>query len=289
MMNRRTSLLGLATLASSGLTSCSLIKRAESVDGSSAVPAPRPQPAAPPPPVRAPLPPGAAAAVPTRITGPTRTVYNTCRVPGPFVALTFDDGPDPEDTPRLLNILRERNVKATFFLIGRNARAFPRIVERTHAEGHEVANHSMTHPTLSKLGDAAVARELNGCSNAIADALGGHRPQVFRPPYGAFTARQKEWAHREFGLPSILWSVDPLDWKIRNSAHVSNALIRGASNGGILLAHDIHPTTVAAMPSVVDTLLGRGFQFVTMGQLINMENGAGTPAPTLLRFTAGSM
>ncbi len=224
-----------------------------------------------------------------RITGPTRPSYSTCRVAGPYVALTFDDGPDPEDTPRLLDILRARNVKATFFVIGRNVRAHPRIVERTRAEGHEIANHSMTHPTLSKMSDAAVARELNGCSAAIADALGGGRPQVFRPPYGAFTARQREWAHREFGLPSILWSVDPLDWKIRNSAHVSGALIRGASNGGILLAHDIHPTTVAAMPSVVDTLLGRGYQFVTMGQLINIENGGGGAAPVLLRFTAGSL
>lgn len=275
-------------MAASGLSSCSLSKRAESVDSRSPAATPRPQPVAPPPPAR-PLPPGAASSVPTRISGPTRIVYTSGRVAGPYVALTFDDGPDPEDTPRLLNILKERNVKATFFLIGRNARAFPRVVERTYAEGHEVANHSMTHPTLSKLSDAAVARELTGCSKAIADALGGHQPQVFRPPYGAFTARQKEWAHREFGLPSILWSVDPLDWKIRNTAHVSNALIRGASNGGILLAHDIHPTTVAAIPSVVDTLLGRGYQFVTMGQLINMENGAGVPAPALLRFTAGSM
>lgn len=275
-------------MAASGLTSCSLIKRAESVDDRSVAPAPRPQPSAPPP-APGSWPSGAAGSVPTRITGPTRTVYSTCRVPGPYVALTFDDGPDLQDTPRLLNILKERNVKATFFLIGRNVRAFPRIVERTHAEGHEVANHSMTHPALSKLGDAAVARELDGCSKAIAEALGGHRPQVFRPPYGAFTARQKEWAHREFGLPSILWSVDPLDWKIRNAAHVSSALIRGASSGGILLAHDIHPTSVAAMPSVVDTLMARGYQFVTMGQLINMENGAGAPPPVLLRFTAGSM
>jgi peptidoglycan-N-acetylglucosamine deacetylase len=285
MMTRRTSLLGLATLAGSGLTSCSLMKRAETVEGPAV---PRPKPSAPP--SRVPTrPPASSASVGTGITGPTRTVYTSGRVAGPYIALTFDDGPDPEDTPKLLNILRERNVKATFFLIGRNARAFPKIVERTFAEGHEVANHSMTHPTLSKLGDAAVAREITGCTNAIADALGGHRPQVFRPPYGAFTARQKEWAHREFGLPSILWSVDPLDWKIRNTAHVSNALIRGASNGGILLAHDIHPTTVAAIPSVVDTLSARGFQFVTMGQLINMENGAGAPAPALLRFTAGSM
>jgi len=287
MTTRRSTLFGLATLATSGLTSCSLIKRAESLDGGAIAAAPPPPPAAPPPP--APAAAGSLAGVPTRINGPTRTAYNTGRVAGPYIALTFDDGPDPEDTPRLLNILKARNVKATFFVIGRNVRAHPRIVERTRAEGHEVANHSQTHPALSKLGDAAVARELNGCSNAIADVLGGERPQVFRPPYGAFTARQKEWAHREFGLPSIMWSVDPLDWKIRNSAHVSNALIRGASNGGILLAHDIHPTTVAAIPSVVDTLLGKGYQFVTMGQLINMENGAGAPSPMVMRFTAGSL
>lgn len=284
MTTRRSTLLGLATLATSGLTSCSLLKRADPVGSTAAGP---PKPPTPPPP--GPATAGSLAAVPTRIAGPTRTVYNSGRIAAPYVALTFDDGPDPQDTPRLLDILRERNVKATFFVIGRNVRAYPRIVERTRAEGHETANHSMTHPTLSKLGDAAVARELNGCSGAISDALGGERPQVFRPPYGAFTSRQKEWAHRELGLPSILWSVDPLDWKIRNTAHVSTALIRGASNGGILLAHDIHPTTVAAIPSVVDTLLGRGYQFVTMGQLINMENGAGGGSPMVLRFTAGSL
>lgn len=269
-------------LASSGLSSCSLVRRAESVE---AAPPPQPQPAPPP----APLPAGGLAGVPTKINGPVRSSYNSCRASAPIVALTFDDGPDPEDTPRLLNILRERNVKATFFLIGRNARAFPRIVERTHAEGHEVANHSMTHPTLSKLSDAAVARELQGCNSAISDALGGFQPQTFRPPYGAFTQRQKEWALREFGLPSIMWSCDPLDWKIRNSAHVSRELIRGASPGGILLAHDIHPTTVAAIPAVLDNLLARGFQFATMGQLINIENGARPAAPAVLRFTAGSM
>ena len=290
LMNRRTSLLGLVTLASSGVTSCSLVQRAGWVDAPEPVVDPRRRVPATPAAIETPAAGvGAGMAVPGRIAGPTRVAYSSCRVPGRYVALTFDDGPDPQDTPRLLTLLGERNVKATFFVIGRNVRAFPRIVERTHAEGHELANHSMTHPVLSKLGDAAVAREINGCSEAISGVLGGHRPQVFRPPYGAFSARQKEWAHQELGLPSILWSVDPQDWKIRNSEHVSRTLIQGAGSGGILLAHDIHPTTVVAMPTVVDTLLERGFQFVTMGQLINMEIRAAGSASALLRFTAGSM
>ncbi len=281
-MNRRQSLLSLMTLATSGLSSCALHRSGQSGDVTSAAPAPDPSlpPAAPAPSV---------SSIPLKINGPVRPSYSSCKTPGKFVALTFDDGPDPEDTPRLLSHLRARNVKATFFVIGRNVNAYPRVLEQTLAEGHEIANHSMTHPVLSKLSDAGLAREIGGCDEAITRVLGGYKAQCLRPPYGALTARQKEWVMREYGHPSIMWSVDPLDWKIRNSAHVSRALIGGAGPGGILLAHDIHPTTVAAVPSVLDALLARGFQFVTIGQLINLENGARPPASTLLRFTAGSL
>src|SRR5690606_9545262 len=124
-----------------------------------------------------------------KINGPVRPSYSSCKTPGKFVALTFDDGPDPEDTPRLLSHLRARNVKATFFVIGRNVNAYPRVLEQTLAEGHEIANHSMTHPVLSKLSDAGLAREIGGCDEAITRVLGGYKAQCLRPPYGALTAR----------------------------------------------------------------------------------------------------
>lgn len=282
-MNRRQSLLSLMTLATSGLSSCTLLRPGLQKPESTAT-----APASSAPPSSAPPAPSVAQ-IPMKLNGPLRPSYSSCKVPGKFVALTFDDGPDPEDTPRLLQHLRARNVKATFFVIGRNVNAYPKVLEQTFADGHEIANHTMTHPQLSKLSDAAVTKEIAGCNEAISRVLGGYQVQCLRPPYGAFTTRQKEWALREFGLPSIMWSVDPLDWKIRNASHVSNALIRGASPGGILLAHDIHPTTVAAVPPVLDALLAQGYQFVTVSQLINLENGSRPPAAAVLRFTAGSM
>ena len=284
-MTRRESLLGMVGLAS-GLSSCSLVRRAETAEGTVVPPQPQPTP-----------PPAAGGGTNTppsvsgQIAGGTRTTYTSCKVPGPWIALTFDDGPHAQHTPRLLSILRERNVKATFFLIGRNVSAFPGVVQRTAEEGHEIANHTQTHAKLSSLSDAGVAREIGGCDAAISKALGGFQPPVFRPPYGAITARQKEWVHREFGYPTIMWSCDPLDWKYRNTSRVASEMIRGASRGGILLAHDIHATTVAAMPQVVDSLLAKGYQFVTMSQLINLERGLGTPAPQpmVLRLSAGSL
>src|SRR4051812_33784215 len=95
-----------------------------------------------------------------------------------------------------------------------------------------------------------------------------------RPPYGAFTARQQKWANGEFGYKCILWDVDPLDWKIRNAAHVESEILKHTVAGSIILSHDIHKTTIDAMPSTIDTLLGRGFKFVTVSQLIAMDKPA---------------
>ena len=233
-------------------SSCSLIRRAETVDRRQAPP-PDPTPA--PNPDRIPSQPGAGA----------RTVYNSCQVPGPYLALTIDDGPHPSLTPRVLNQLRQRNVKATFFLIGEQVKMYPGIVRQMLADGHEIGNHTYTHATLTRLSDAGVTREIDSATAAVVEATGGYRPHVFRPPGGAFTTRQREWLRRDYGMPTIMWSVDPRDWQIRNTAHVQQQMIAGARPGGILLCHDIHATTVAALPTVVDTLLNRGFRFVTVG------------------------
>jgi peptidoglycan-N-acetylglucosamine deacetylase len=298
-MKRRESLLGLVSLAS-GLSSCSLVRRAEPVDGPARSARKRATPAPPPSPPVTPVPPGAAQHIPVQIAGPTRATYSSCQVGGPFLAMTFDDGPQPANTPRLLAMLRERNIKGTFFVIGRSVNAYPGVLAQTAAEGHEIANHTLTHANLTKLSDAGVAREIEGCNQAVANAAGGIKPQVMRPPGGALTMRQREWVKQEFDLPTIMWSLDPDDWRkpYRNSEIVARHMLEGWQGSGpprpgfIILCHDLHATTVAAMPRVLDTLLERGFQFVTVGQLINIENGMGglaAAAPAVMRFTAGSL
>lgn len=194
-------------------------------------------------------------------------------VSGNYIAMTFDDGPQPQNTPRLLNMLRDRNIKATFYVIGNSVNLHPQIVRRTVAEGHEIGNHTQTHRLLSKLSDAEVRKELSGCRDAIARAA-GVQPRTMRPPYGGLLQRQREWVHAEFNYPTILWSVDPLDWKRPGASVVSSRILAGASSGGIVLAHDLHAQTVDAMPATLDGLLRRGYQFVTVSQLLAMKTEA---------------
>ena len=170
-------------------------------------------------------------------------------------------------------MLRARNIKATFYVIGRSVDLYPQIVRRTVAEGHEIGNHSHTHRLLSKLGDDEVRLEMSRCRDAVARAA-GVQPRTMRPPYGGLLQRQREIVHSEFGYPVILWSVDPLDWKRPGSGVVTSRILAGASAGGIVLAHDLHGQTVDAMPATLDGLLHRGFKFVTVSQLLAMKTDA---------------
>ena len=196
--------------------------------------------------------------------------YRDVPITEPYVAMTFDDGPHPSNTPRLLDILKKRNVKATFYVVGSNARRYPHILRRMVAEGHEIGNHTDSHAYLTKLSRDGVRRELAVTHQAIVSAT-GIAPRTMRPPYGAISSELKAGIKREFGYPSILWSVDPNDWKRPGSSVVANRLVSGARPGGILLAHDIHSPTIDAMPSTLDRLLAKGFRFVTVTQLISME------------------
>ena len=201
---------------------------------------------------------------------PPRITFSSCHVDGKFVALTFDDGPSAENTPRLLDILKERNIRATFFMVGENAARLPAIVTRIVREGHEIGNHSWSHPLLAKMTDDQVRDQLKKTQEAIIDAC-GYVPGLLRPPYGGFTARQRNWANGIFGFEIVLWDVDPQDWKIRDSAHVESEILKQTKPGSIILSHDIHKTTVDAMPHTLDTLLGQGYQFVTVSELIAMD------------------
>jgi peptidoglycan/xylan/chitin deacetylase (PgdA/CDA1 family) len=208
-------------------------------------------------------------------------------VDGPYIAMTFDDGPSPETTPRLLDILKQRNIKATFFMIGQNAERNPTIVKRILAEGHEIGNHSWTHPQLSKLSDDRVTEEINKTQNAIKDAS-GYTPVLIRPPYGAITARQKQWIEKQFGLSVIIWSVDPFDWKRPGASVIEQRILAGARPGAIVLSHDIHKQTVDAMPATLDALAEKGFKFVTVSQLIAMNKPKSSPTPSPQSRPSGS-
>src|SRR6201998_1360438 len=134
-----------------------------------------------------------------------QTTYAQVRVDQPYIALTFDDGPSAENTPRLLEMLKQRNIKATFFLIGQNAAANPDLVRRILADGNEIGNHSWTHPQLSKLSDDRVTGEITKTQDAIKGAS-GFTPTLLRPPYGAITPRQREGITNQIGLTYVFVS-----------------------------------------------------------------------------------
>jgi peptidoglycan-N-acetylglucosamine deacetylase len=218
---------------------------------------------------------------------PKPATWFSVNVDGPYIAMTFDDGPSPETTPRLLDILKQRNIKATFFMIGQNAQANPTIVQRILAEGHEIGNHSWTHPQLSKLSDDKVTEEITKTQTAIKNAC-GYTPVLLRPPYGAITARQKEWIEKQFGLSVIIWSVDPFDWKRPGASVIEERILAGARPGAIILSHDIHKQTVDAMPATLDALAAKGFKFVTVSQLIAMNKPKSSPSPSPQSRPSGS-
>lgn len=194
--------------------------------------------------------------------------------------MTFDDGPHPVLTPKLLDLLKERNIKATFYVVGTNAKAYPDILRRIIAEGHEIGNHTWSHVSLTKSTPGTVASQLNQTSQAIFDAV-GEKPTTMRPPYGAINPRLVDRIHSEFGMKVILWTVDPLDWRRPGPSVVAQRIIQGVHPGAIILSHDIHPGTIAAMPQVFDTLLKEGYTFVTVSELLAMdESASSSPSPS---------
>lgn len=200
--------------------------------------------------------------------------FDSVHVDGPYIALTFDDGPSATLTPKLLDLLAAHQMKATFFVVGQNAADNPAILKRALREGHEIANHSWSHPNLGKMSDDAVRRELQKTDDAIFAAI-GKRPTFLRPPYGSITPRQKRWINEEFGYRIIIWDVDPLDWKRPGPSVVCSRILKETRPGSIVLAHDIHPATLEAMPATFDQLSAKGFKSVTVSELLAMA----TPLP----------
>ncbi len=194
-------------------------------------------------------------------------------VPGNYVALTFDDGPSASVTPKVLDILKRHHVRATFFVLGENVVRNKGIVARAAAEGHEIASHSWNHPNLSKMSQAQVISQMDRTAAAIREATGSE-PALMRPPYGATNRTLGGMLMARYGTPSVLWDVDTVDWRHPGVNVVIRRAVGGAHNGSIILLHDIHASTLAAVEGVVEGLKARGFQLVTVSELIRMGREA---------------
>jgi peptidoglycan/xylan/chitin deacetylase (PgdA/CDA1 family) len=192
------------------------------------------------------------------------------RVAGPkLIALTFDDGPYPVDTPILLATLRAANVPATFFVIGRDAEQYPGLVRAIAAAGDEVANHTQTHPDLAALEPAGVAAELREDAATIGRLVPG-APEVgreFRPPHGRFTERTLR-AAQAAGYDTILWTDDPGDWRNVTRNVLAAHILRFATRPEILLLHSGRPETVALLPDVIQRFRADGYTFLTVSELV---------------------
>lgn len=185
-----------------------------------------------------------------------------------LIALTFDDGPYPVETPLLLQTLRDLDVPATFFLIGRDAEQFPALARMIRAEGDEIADHTLTHPDLSKLGSDAVAAELHGGMAALERIAPDPSERTqFRPPHGRYTAGTLQTAQAA-GFTTILWNDDPGDWRHVTAAALQAHVLRYATAPEILLLHSGRPATIAMLPEVVARYRRAGYTFVTVGALL---------------------
>ena len=181
------------------------------------------------------------------------------------VALTYDDGPAP-GTARLLDILRERGVTASFFLIGENALRHPWLVYRMRAEGHTIGNHTFSHPRLPQQSSSTIRQELAAANAAILASFGG-LPRWMRPPYTDYDSRVIRTS-RDLGLSIAAWDVDTEDWLVRDSKAVCETAVKQAKPGSIIVMHDIHPTTVDATPCIIDGLTEKGLRPVSLDELI---------------------
>ena len=192
---------------------------------------------------------------------------------GKYIALTFDDGPHKTVTDRVLNTLKEYDAKATFFMLGNQVDYYPSLVQRVAEEGHEIGNHSNTHPDLTKVDANRVQKEFETTNQRIYDVIGRY-PTVFRPPYGSYKNNTITQA-TNLNLPIIMWSVDSLDWKTKNATSISHEILSTTTNGSIILMHDIHDATADALPSVLRNLKEQGYSFVTVSQLLEWSGDTG--------------
>lgn len=181
----------------------------------------------------------------------------------PKIAITFDDGPSASCTPQLLDGLKERDVKATFFLIGENVEKSPDIIKRMSEEGHLIGNHTYHHVEITKVSDEKAFEEIKTTSDLIT-SITGQPVEFMRPPFGLW---QKDLEDKLNVLP-VLWSIDPLDWTTENVDEIVNKVVTEAEENDIILLHDCYKSSVEAALRIIDQLKEQGFEFVTVDELI---------------------
>ena len=167
-------------------------------------------------------------------------------------------------TPKVLEILKQYGVHATFYIMGKHVPGNEEIIKQIIDEGHEVGNHSYSHPLLTTLTPEGVNKQVADTQKLIGDATGGIRPTTLRPPYGGFNRMVAEQA----GIAILNWSVDTLDWKNRNVNSILQEVREGTYNGSIILMHDIHPKTVEALPRLLDFLQQEGYAIGSIEELM---------------------
>jgi peptidoglycan/xylan/chitin deacetylase (PgdA/CDA1 family) len=191
------------------------------------------------------------------------------------VALTFDDGPDEIFTRQVLDVLKQNNVNATFFVIGKRAEAHPEIIARMIREGHIVGNHSYTHADLSKLSISNFKKQIDD-TQSILKPITGYIPKLLRPPYGAINEQQVRWA-MDHGYLIINWNVDSLDWKGISADKVSHNVLSANRQGAIILQHcgggegEDLSGSVKAIPTIIRTLKSQGYEMVTIPELLHVS------------------
>ncbi len=187
------------------------------------------------------------------------------------IALTFDDGPDRQNTPQILDILKERDINATFFVLGENVERFPEITMRIYNEGHQIANHSWRHPNLREMSDEDIINEeLHPTSQKVSE-LTGYYPQILRPPFGAINDQTIELM-ADLNWKIVNWSIDSFDWHITSDDpdEIINRIERFHHPGGIVLLHNglVNQVTVEALPGIIDFFEREGYQFKTVNELL---------------------
>ncbi len=190
----------------------------------------------------------------------------------PMIAITFDDGPS-KFTMQLLQQLEAYGARATFFMVGTNVPKYPETVKKMKEIGCELGNHTTNHPRLTNLDVAGIQYEIHTTNQAIQSVV-GESATLMRPPYGAVN----EVVQSAVGLPLAMWSVDTLDWEVKDTEAVKNYILNMAKDGEIILLHDIHETTVQAVLQVIPELVNRGYQLVTVSEMaaargVTLENG----------------
>ena len=199
-------------------------------------------------------------------------VYRSVETSKKQIALTFDDGPHPTLTPRILEILVKYNVPATFFMVGQNVLNYPDAARAVIQAGHEVGNHTFTHPHIANLDEKAIFDEIGKCEDAL-EELCEYRPHILRTPQGALTS-SLERCLLDDDYILVLWSLDTRDWENKSTACIVQTVLNRVQAGDIILMHDFighNSKTPEALEKMIPILLSQGYEFVTVSELLGIR------------------